>query len=171
MPIAQKIFGQFFIWFFHDSWNSGHFLENPISGFLKKIFFIFLKDGYQWGKQPLERAKFSILAHLASRGDRPAQIMVRLWPTTAMGEAVDEEQMNEFGRLSGEIEGTAATGGEMRPACAPAGGDHGDHRASWTWISASSRFWEPTASKHESATFSRVDEIHIASNLLRATMW
>ena len=37
---------------------------------------------------------------------------------TAMGEAVDEQQMNEFGRLSGEIEGTTATatGGEMRPA-------------------------------------------------------
>ena len=49
----------------------------------------------------------------------------------AMGEAVDEQQMNEFGRLSGagEIGGTTATGGEMRPArrrpC-----DHGDHRAS-----------------------------------------
>ena len=80
MPFAQKIFGQFFIWFFHVSWNSGQFLENQFSGFLKKFFFIFLKDGYRWGKQPLERAKFDILAHLASRGDRPAQIMVRAMP-------------------------------------------------------------------------------------------
>ena len=31
-------------------------------------------------------------------------------------------------------------------------------------------FGSQTASKHESATFSRVDEIHIASNLFRATI-
>ena len=75
--LPGKFLVNFFIWFCHVSWNSGQLLENPITCFLK-TFFIFLKDGYQWSKQPLQIAKFNILAHLASRGDRPAQIMVRL---------------------------------------------------------------------------------------------